>query len=705
MEQANSHAQEATPRAKAVLKKVGWSLAETRFNTDAEVYALFDIPVEESHRTLVEFQLLRKTGNRYEPDGTAQGHVNEDGKAVAKLPIRKKEDPKDTFILKAKHCSGDWSNGQGTDREVSEVAEVDLEHTQVSGVHFPAGKSFISDDYLKAFCDLKTTYNEWKSSHDKAKIVVYGHTESNEVENPLELSRNRAYSCFMFVIGDVDRWAELAEKERWGTWEQQCMLRALGFFNLKPTGYQGNKTNRAIGDFIAFLNRERHLNINPQLGFTQANIRKELYREYMNFKRAEIELPNSAFRLVSGYPYVGCCAFNRYHADEHPRFENRRAVFVILQESPNFPAKFPCRDTTMGPCESEAGKPGTRAIKGFKCKFYDEMVRVEKAAEVPTYADAYTVLDSKAYVRGGPPVFTATQATIPQFKKVRIKEVSGDFVLAESTSGESLGWTKRVNLGMFYKDTKALQDAALVPPVPIIIDPAWHSGDARKALAKIYNRLGGLIDILATETGISSSVVLAVWKVESGGKEHTPNEAIIRFENHLFFNLWGKSNEALYDAHFKHGGRAGVSGKTWHNHAFREADNGEFTDLHVSNGQALEYQVLKLAISLAGKEISYQCISIGGCQILISNFRMIGYENASEMYEAFQKDERAHVLGFFDFCEYKSGFGSAKGKMIGYLKENKFVDFATGYNGGGQATTYGGLIEQATTHAKEILPS
>ena len=83
MEQANTHAQETVPRAKAVLKKSGWVLAETRFNTDAEVYAEFNIPAEESHRTLVEFQIFRKAGNTYEPDGTAQGHVNEDGKALA----------------------------------------------------------------------------------------------------------------------------------------------------------------------------------------------------------------------------------------------------------------------------------------------------------------------------------------------------------------------------------------------------------------------------------------------------------------------------------------------------------------------------------------------------------------------------------------------------------------------------------------------
>jgi hypothetical protein len=258
---------------------------------------------------------------------------------------------------------------------------------------------------------------------------------------------------------------------------------------------------------------------------------------------------------------------------------------------------------------------------------------------------------------------------------------------------------------MFYKDVKELQVAALTPASSLAMSPDWKSGDARKTLAKTYNRLGGLMDKLAEETGISASAVLAVWKVESGGKEHVPNAAIIRFENHLLFKLWGKANEAEYDKHFKHGGHAGVEGKSWHAHSFREGTTGDFTELHIANnGQPLEYQVLDLAIKLAGKEIAYQCISIGGCQILISNYQMIGYESASDMYTAFQKDERSHVLGFFDFCQFKSGFGASKGKMIGYLKDEKFVDFASGYNGPGQADAYGDLIEKAATSAKDILP-
>ncbi|MEO6095701.1 MAG: transglycosylase SLT domain-containing protein [Fibrobacteria bacterium] len=381
----------AAVKPKATLKKIGWIAEKTYFKSDAEVYAEFDIPPAIADKTLVEFELFRKENGEFKAIKKAQTHVDASGRGKALLPVPASEEPKATFAIKVKHCSADWSSGQGTEREVTETAEISIEHTQVSGIHFQKGKSFIADIYLNALCEVKKTYLEWKKTHAKAQIVVYGHTEQDEQEDPLNISRNRALSAFLFVIGDVDLWANIAEKERWGVWEQQCMLRALGFFKTKPTGNLGTITRKAIQDFIAFLNEARCKNINPMLGLSEAYIRKELYREYMNLKRSEIELPSSAFRQVSGYPYVGCCAFNRYQAGEVLHQGNRRVVFLMLQESPNFPAVFPCRSSSTGPCETESKKPGDRAIKGFMCKFYDEMVKQEKVGEASSSGNGHEI--------------------------------------------------------------------------------------------------------------------------------------------------------------------------------------------------------------------------------------------------------------------------------------------------------------------------
>ena len=63
------------------------------------------------------------------------------------------------------------------------------------------------------------------------------------------------------------------------------------------------------------------------------------------------------------------------------------------------------------------------------------------------------------------------------------------------------------------------------------------------------------------------------------------------------------------------------------------------------------------------------------------------------MYNAFQTDERTHVLGFFDFCQ----------PIIKFLREEAWVSFAASYNGSGQAEKYGGLIRDNFKTARRLL--
>jgi hypothetical protein len=374
----------------AVLEKIGWTFEKTLFNSDSEVFAEYQIHSEDS-RTLVEFQLLLKSTDGYKVVERAQAHADEKGLAKVKFPIRKTDAPKANFTIKSKHGSTEWSSGQGTEREVGETAEVSFERTQVSGIHFPKDKSFIADGYINGLCELKNQYLEWKKNHESAQIIVYGHSEADKDGEPFPISRNRALSTFAFILGEVDQWAAIGEKEKWGVWEQQIMLRGLGYFDAKPTGYLGTITRKSIQKFIEHLNKDCGKKFNPDLGLSEAYIRKELYREYMNLRRNEFELPSSAFRLVSGFPYVGCAAFNRYQSGEELHDQNRRVVFLIVKESPNFPIKFPCRSNSTGPCENECKKPGERAIKGFRCKFYDEMVKREKVGDTSTSGNGHEI--------------------------------------------------------------------------------------------------------------------------------------------------------------------------------------------------------------------------------------------------------------------------------------------------------------------------
>lgn len=330
----------------------------------------------------------------------------------------------------------------------------------------------------------------------------------------------------------------------------------------------------------------------------------------------------------------------------------------------------------------------------------DPEIDFDREIPLARIGDLETVLDPDAVVRAGPPSFASQGRRIPRWDRVKIDERSADdaYVRVSAPAGAAIGWTLRTNLGGYFKDDPKLAAVALAPPQPLTIDSAWSSGKA--AIARAFNRLGGLMYAIHELTGIPIPAVLAVWKVESGGAAHTPGKAIIRFENHALYNRWGREHAAVYDAHFQHGGHAGVSGSSWKNHRFRAEAGGAWQTFH--GEQSREYEVLAFARQQAGDADALSCISIGGPQILISNRRLIGYESERAMYDAFQADERAHVLGFFDYCQYATGYIHRRRELLRDLRGLRWVEFARGYNGGGQAEAYGDALANAYATAASL---
>jgi N-acetylmuramidase len=253
-------------------------------------------------------------------------------------------------------------------------------------------------------------------------------------------------------------------------------------------------------------------------------------------------------------------------------------------------------------------------------------------------------------------------------------------------------------MGVFFKDVPELRQAPLAPAAPIPVSRAWSY--RRRVCAQVYNRLGGLMAPLARRTGIELPAVIAVWLTESGGEPHTPGRAILRFENHLLWDGWGKHNPALFDRHFRFGGRLGRPGRRWEGHQFRESPDGPFVDLHVAGRQDLEYRVLELARRLVGNDVALQCASIGGPQLLMSHYRTLGYASPGQMYAAWQRDERFHVLGFFDFCARKPA--PAAGDLLRYLRSRQWPDFARYYNGTGQIPTYSAWLRERYEEASQL---
>lgn len=286
----------------------------------------------------------------------------------------------------------------------------------------------------------------------------------------------------------------------------------------------------------------------------------------------------------------------------------------------------------------------------------------------------------------------------PVTKQALVRKGAGNSPLAASSPAPvpiPPSTVSAVSPTAFLKDSAELRTVSLTPAMPVTKSSTWPA--TRKTVADIYNRLGGLMGAVAAKTQVETASVLAVWKVESGPYPHVTDKAIIRFENHLLYHSWGALNDAIYAQYFRHGSYRGQAGKSWENHQYRDDPSQPFREFH--GNQEAGYRVLQLAVRLAGEEVALQCISIGGPQILVSNYALIGYRSPREMYDAFQANERYHVLGFFDFCRQKE---KAKGGLLPYLRAKDFHSFACYYNGPGQVDYYGGKIQKAYDEARQL---
>jgi hypothetical protein len=237
------------------------------------------------------------------------------------------------------------------------------------------------------------------------------------------------------------------------------------------------------------------------------------------------------------------------------------------------------------------------------------------------------------------------------------------------------------------------------------LEPAIRMGtlprltEFEHAATSVFNRLGGLMGVLASDIGTEVSAVVAVWVAEGGNRLFVPKRAPIRLEVHQLFDGWGKRNRQLFDTHFRFGGHSLQPGQPWENQEFRTENPGPFTSVH--HNQNSEYAALTLAQILSGDEVALASCSIGGCQLTINAHGFLGFDSVCEMYEAFLESERAHVVGFFDFCRNKPA--PMIGELINCLRVKDWTNFAKNYNGAEMAPVYATRLENAYRAATGVI--
>lgn len=223
----------------------------------------------------------------------------------------------------------------------------------------------------------------------------------------------------------------------------------------------------------------------------------------------------------------------------------------------------------------------------------------------------------------------------------------------------------------------AAGDGTFPPPAEQLLAVGSGASAAERSLADGWNKYGGLLLQHAGELAIDPGVALAVLMAESRAEPFSPDgRMIIRFENHIFFNLWGQVNAERYRQHFRFD-----SGVTWQGHQWRPDSSGAWQDCHVN--QAVEWQVLNFARRL-DDTAALSSISMGAPQIMGFNHRAIGYSSVQEMFHAFQTDVRNQISSLFRFIQV-NGLAEA-------VRQGDYVAFARVYNGPGQAENYAEII-------------
>jgi len=312
------------------------------------------------------------------------------------------------------------------------------------------------------------------------------------------------------------------------------------------------------------------------------------------------------------------------------------------------------------------------------------------AADVEYVPPTHAVTDGYALARDPDDDYASTGDLVPVGTGVNILQRDGDYVevsevLPEGFSGPSrTWWTAESNLG-----SPKEFDQDLVPDR--LIDLTGLTGLDR-TMAIIYNTKGLFIEEEAERLGIDASALAGVLKVEARGvgfnDDGTP---IIRFENHHFARYWGNDsdeNRSVFDQHFQYS-----SNRTWEGHRFRESTSDPWMSFH--GDQHKEYQVLSFAREISDED-GLLSISMGAGQVLGSNHDMLGYDNAREMFDDLSTGIEPQLDGMVAYIENC-------GTCMTGLRADNYTTFASGYNGSGQAATYGALIEDAAESYERIL--
>jgi hypothetical protein len=226
-----------------------------------------------------------------------------------------------------------------------------------------------------------------------------------------------------------------------------------------------------------------------------------------------------------------------------------------------------------------------------------------------------------------------------------------------------------------------LVSVSLALPRSELIDLALAKTSLEKRVARTWNRYSYLLLNVADVLGLEPGVVTAVLAAQTDRRGFNRKGRLnIRFENHIFYDRWGKQNEQVFRQHFKFNPT-----QPWLGHQWRPGVDKEWRDCHGT--QDKEWQAFEFA-RILDEEAALLSTGMGLARMMGFNYASVDYESAGQMFDAFTSGERYQIFAIFDFIAGQEGTS----RQLAALRENDFDVFASLHYGSKQAARYGGMI-------------
>ena len=245
----------------------------------------------------------------------------------------------------------------------------------------------------------------------------------------------------------------------------------------------------------------------------------------------------------------------------------------------------------------------------------------------------------------------------------------------------------------FLRIRSDLEDVPLAPPEEAELDMAGARDGAERRVVATWNRFGWLLVTLADEMGIDPGLALAAAAVDVGlrgfGNE---GRLLIRFENHIFYEKWGRHDPGRFLQHFHFN-----ADRPWADHSWRAAVDAPWRRCHGrQEDEWAAFELGRVLDDIAAKE----SIAMGASRILGLLYPEIGYSSVDQMYLSFSADEGTQLTAFFDLIRGPTG----RSRRMEALRRGDFYTFAALHNGTDQATAYGAMYAGAFEAYQRLKP-